>query len=57
MKCPRCKGIMVYEKFLASFDRFYGWRCIQCGEIIDPMILNNRTPKNFMHGTFSKMKK
>jgi hypothetical protein len=57
MRCPRCKGIMAYEKFLSNFDRFYGWRCVQCGEIIDPLIMDNRTLKNFMDRNSSKLKK
>jgi hypothetical protein len=33
---------MVYEKFYGSQEHFWGWRCIFCGEIIDPVILENR---------------
>lgn len=45
MNCPRCHGLMVY-------DRVYGpeevtlelliWRCLNCGETVDPLILQNR---------------
>jgi hypothetical protein len=46
--CPRCGGLMVGEycmdlpngtgelEFLAS-------RCVQCGEVVDPVILKNRS--------------
>jgi hypothetical protein len=33
---------MVYEKFYGSDGHFLGWRCIQCGEILDEVILENR---------------
>ncbi len=42
MKCYRCGGGMVYEKFFGLQEQFWGWRCIFCGEIIDPLILENR---------------
>lgn len=45
MQCPRCKGTMTYEFFediQESLYFFYGWRCVQCGEVLDPLILSNR---------------
>ncbi|OGP74972.1 MAG: hypothetical protein A2W09_03010 [Deltaproteobacteria bacterium RBG_16_50_11] len=42
MKCHRCGGKMVYEKFYGEEERFYGWRCIFCGEIVDQVISENR---------------
>ncbi len=38
--CHRCGGLMVLEHVheLGSFD----WRCISCGERIDPVILAHR---------------
>ena len=42
MRCPRCLSPMVYQKFYGSQEYFWGWRCVFCGEIIDPMILENR---------------
>jgi len=42
MKCNRCGGIMVYEKFYGICEHFFGWRCIFCGEILDQVILENR---------------
>ncbi|MGB9629038.1 MAG: hypothetical protein ACPL6D_10280 [Thermodesulfobacteriota bacterium] len=47
MKCYRCKGVMVYEKFFGLQEDFWGWRCIFCGEIIDQVILENRKEKAF----------
>jgi hypothetical protein len=34
---------MVYEKFYSPIEDFFGWRCISCGEIVDQVILENRT--------------
>jgi len=42
MRCHRCKGIMSYEIFYGPHEHFWGWRCLRCGEIIDPVILENR---------------
>ncbi|MDZ4854279.1 MAG: hypothetical protein SGJ26_05395 [Nitrospirota bacterium] len=43
MRCARCGGLMVLEKFevfgLGSYgDEFSGWRCINCGGIVDLVI-------------------
>ena len=44
MRCARCGGLMVREQFedlggLGSSDHEYaGWRCLNCGAIVDPMI-------------------
>ena len=43
MRCQRCNGIMVNERFYGPGDPFWGWRCILCGDIFDPMILANRS--------------
>jgi tRNA(Ile2) C34 agmatinyltransferase TiaS len=39
-RCHRCGGLMVSEKVfeLGSFD----WRCVSCGERVDPVILAHR---------------
>ena len=42
MKCHRCGGKMVYQKFYGKEGQFYGWRCIFCGEIVDEVITENR---------------
>lgn len=38
--CHRCGGLMVPEQVheLASFE----WRCVSCGERVDPVILTHR---------------
>ena len=45
MKCHRCHGWMVNEKFYGIGAFFWGWRCVFCGEILDPVILQNRNYK------------
>ncbi|MGQ9645180.1 MAG: hypothetical protein ACUVWO_01410 [Thermodesulfobacteriota bacterium] len=42
MKCSRCHGSMSYELFQSQEGRFWGWRCLLCGEIVDEMVLENR---------------
>ncbi len=42
MRCHRCKGIMIFEKFYGDCEHFFGWRCVVCGEIVDQVILENR---------------
>lgn len=42
MKCKRCGGIMVLERFSGSCEEFFGWRCVFCGDIVDQVILENR---------------
>ena len=42
MKCHRCGSMMVREILYGPDESFWGWRCIQCGEILDEMILENR---------------
>jgi len=47
MGCPRCHNLMVEETFVdretsPSVSSFTGWRCLICGEILDPIILEHR---------------
>ncbi len=47
MSCPRCSGFMVSQTFEDLRDdtgqlTFEGYRCMVCGEIIDPKINSNR---------------
>jgi len=41
-KCLRCGGAMVCDKFYGHHEQFWGWKCLICGEIVDPVILENR---------------
>jgi len=40
--CHRCGGRMIFEKFYDVNSIFYGWHCVICGEILDPVILLHR---------------
>ncbi|MCP9452353.1 MAG: hypothetical protein NNA23_06680 [Nitrospira sp.] len=46
--CPRCQGFMVPISLDGSDETTglwlgsSGWRCVNCGERIDPLILENR---------------
>ncbi len=42
MKCLRCGGIMVHEKVYSKAEMLRIWRCVLCGEYVDPVILENR---------------
>jgi hypothetical protein len=39
IRCHRCDGPMVVEKFYGENDSFLGWHCLICGAILDPVIL------------------
>ena len=40
-RCSRCGGLMVMEQCFDLLAR----RCVQCGEIVDPVILQNRNQR------------
>ena len=40
-RCPRCSGLMVAE-WCEDLSDYRAQRCVQCGEVIDPVILQNR---------------
>ncbi|MBH0196122.1 MAG: hypothetical protein HP494_11140 [Nitrospira sp.] len=45
--CTRCGGLMVNEFFMEALDgigesNFHPKRCVQCGEVVDFVILINR---------------
>lgn len=46
--CPRCHGFMVpvshdgSEQVMPDWRELPGWRCVNCGERIDPLIQANR---------------
>jgi hypothetical protein len=41
-KCRRCNGQMAFEKYYGQSNVFFGWRCVICGDILDPVILLHR---------------
>ncbi len=40
-RCPRCSGLMVAE-WCEDLSNYSAQRCVQCGELIDPVIMVNR---------------
>ena len=40
-RCPRCGGLMVHEWGADPMENA-GQRCVQCGELVDSVILENR---------------
>lgn len=35
MECPKCLGLMVNQSFSSKFLNFEGWKCVNCGKIIE----------------------
>jgi hypothetical protein len=51
MTCQRCGGLMVREQYdNLEFDsagyEISGWRCLNCGAIVDPVIAVHHQPAN-----------
>jgi len=42
MKCSRCGGTMAYEKVYSGTEQCWTWKCLYCGDYVDPVILENR---------------
>lgn len=47
MKCSRCQGLMVRDHLLDIKETMgsmwvQSWRCVACGNIIDPLIEKHR---------------
>ena len=45
MNCSKCHGLMVSDRTYAPEEAIFNlpiWRCLNCGETIDPLILENR---------------
>ncbi len=46
MTCLRCEGLMVsdwyYDLLETGEINFVGWRCLNCGAVVDPVIVANR---------------
>ncbi|MGE3152717.1 MAG: hypothetical protein AB7G48_05545 [Nitrospiraceae bacterium] len=48
MKCARCHGLMIEDHLLDIRESLgplwiKSWRCVACGNIVDPLILKHRT--------------
>ncbi|MEW6324558.1 MAG: hypothetical protein AB1515_04150 [Nitrospirota bacterium] len=47
MRCSRCGSLMSCERFTTmeggrAAEPYEAWRCLSCGEILDPVILKHR---------------
>lgn len=50
MKCTRCCGMMVRDHLLDIKETvgpmwIHGWRCVACGNIVDPVIERHRAER------------
>jgi len=43
LRCPRCDGLMRREKIIFEGEICSSWICTICGEVVDQVILENRT--------------
>lgn len=47
MECTRCGGLMIDDNLIDIQESsvpmwMKGWRCVSCGNIVDPLILRHR---------------
>ncbi len=45
MNCPRCEGLLMSDQVYNADEALYVlsiWRCLNCGETFDSMVLRNR---------------
>ena len=47
MQCARCHGFMVTDNLIDTLESsipmwMKGWRCVSCGNVVDPLILKHR---------------
>ncbi|MFY9269826.1 MAG: hypothetical protein WAO55_08795 [Candidatus Manganitrophaceae bacterium] len=42
MKCLRCKGWLVRERVFTREGGMSMARCVYCGDLIDPIVIQNR---------------
>ncbi|MFO0775963.1 MAG: hypothetical protein U0172_14990 [Nitrospiraceae bacterium] len=57
MKCSRCKGTMVHDHLLDIKETMgpmwiHGWRCVACGNIVDPVIEKHRSERRMVKPTY-----
>lgn len=51
MTCERCQGLMVVDHFIDMQDGggslwLRAWRCMNCGDIVDPAIIRHRLARS-----------
>lgn len=55
MACRRCRGLTVVDHFIDMQDDrghlwLCAWRCVNCGDVVEPGILRNRRAKRSFMG-------
>lgn len=46
IRCFRCSGLRVATHFVTgASEPFDGWLCLNCGDMVDPVILANRNSR------------
>jgi hypothetical protein len=43
MECAKCQGLMVQERVTDGLASLTEWRCLNCGSILDPVIMKHKT--------------
>ena len=59
MECSRCHGFMVKDQVYDLLDAVFHtdiWRCVNCGELLDPMIVKVRKNQTMRHAQLSGAK-
>jgi hypothetical protein len=62
MPCHRCHGLMTVDSYIdmgSSGDSLWlrAWRCVNCGEVIEPEIVMNRTVhRNWLRHAVNRVK-
>ena len=56
MTCLRCRGLMVRYWFMELLgetgqEHCRGWRCVNCGDLLDPAILQNEARRSVKTST------
>ncbi len=56
MQCTRCQGMLVADYSFDHLDatnpdRIQTWRCVMCGDVVDPVILHNRRKQAALKST------
>lgn len=47
MRCTKCEELMVIDDLIDMRESYHptwmrGWRCVVCGNVVDPLILRHR---------------
>ena len=54
MNCPKCQGLLIRDHLYNKDEALYVlsiWRCLNCGEAFDSMIIRNRANQGRKEGT------